>query len=62
MLLELKDSLLLVNGVDDLRKDFVLNPVDQGDQMGAYAKKAVSYTTQPIHISIHLINTIYVIS
>lgn len=42
MLLELKDSLLLVNGVDELRKGFVLNPVDQGDQMGAYAKKAVS--------------------
>eukprot|EP01034_Spumella_vulgaris_P021372 gene21372-27402_t len=45
MLLELKDSLLLVNGVDDLRKGFVLNPVDQGDQMGAYAKKALSATS-----------------
>ncbi len=42
MLLELKESLLLVNGVDELRKGFVLNPVDQGDQMGAFARKAVS--------------------
>ncbi len=43
MLLELKESLAVLNNVDDLRKHAVLSPMEQGDLMGAYTKRAVSY-------------------
>lgn len=42
MLLELRDSLAAVNNVDELRRIYALNPIDQGDQMGAYAQRSVS--------------------
>lgn len=44
MLLELKESIQLLNGVDELRKNFVLNPSEQGDNMGAFAKRPVRTT------------------
>lgn len=46
VLLQLKDTMLLMNKCEDLRKDNVLNPINEGENMGMPALKVLNNFTK----------------
>ena len=44
MVLDLKESIVQSNNIDDLRNHYFLNPINQGEQMGSLAKRGLTAT------------------
>lgn len=52
ILLQLKESIQIMDQCEDLRKSYLLNPINEGDAMGLPANRPVSYIVKCVPINI----------